>query len=90
MSTPTTISAGGERYLSLLDAMQIYRVSRRTLYNWMNSGAVPFAYAPGGSRYLLLSALALKLPNGERRELDVPESRYQFLDVPAEGHKETP
>jgi hypothetical protein len=76
-----TISAGGQPYISLRDAAQIYRVSLRTIYNWMDSGTVQFAYAPGGSRYLLLSSLALRLPNGERIDLDVPPSRYQFMDV---------
>jgi hypothetical protein len=75
------VRAGGEEYISLPDAMQIYGVSRRTLYNWMTDGRVQFAYAPGGSRYLLLSSLALKTPNGDAVPLEVPPSRYQFLDV---------
>lgn len=75
------IRAGGERYISLPDAVELYSVSRRTLYNWMNNGAVQWAYSPGGSRYILLSTLALRLPTGETREIDIPESRYQFLDV---------
>lgn len=76
-----SISAGGEAYISLPDAMQIFRVSRRTLYNWMNAGIVKFAYAPGGSRYLLLSSLALRSPDGASINLDVPQSRYSYLVV---------
>lgn len=80
-SSDRSITAGGECYIPLEDAIEIYGVSRRTLYNWMNSGRVQFAYSPGGSRYVLLSSLALTLESGERVALDVPPSRYEFLVV---------
>lgn len=79
--TSRGVIANGERYISLVDAIQLYGVSRRTLYNWMNDGKVQFAYTPGGSRYVRLSSLALKLPNGEALEIDAPARSFQFLDV---------
>lgn len=51
------LSAGGEQWVSLPDAQVIYRVSRRTLYNWMGAGIVEWAESPSGSRYIKVASL---------------------------------
>lgn len=84
MTDGSEVLAGGERWVSVQTAVQIYGVSRRTLYNWMDKGSVQYALSPGGGRYVLLSSLALRLENGQRIELDVPGGDvpvYEFLDV---------
>lgn len=41
------------------DVTKIYRVSRRTIYNWMDSGKVEWGQGPSGKRYVYVDSLHL-------------------------------
>lgn len=46
-----------DRTVSLSEAARIAGVCRRTIYNWMNAGKLPFKRTVGGSRRVYESAL---------------------------------
>ena len=48
--------------LSVNEAASALRVSRRTVYNWMESGALPFLLLPSGARRIRPADL-LRQPN---------------------------
>lgn len=49
-----------ERPISIQQACQLARVSRRTIYNWLNAGKVKYVRTAGGSIRIFQSTLFAK------------------------------
>lgn len=55
---------GDRKTLSILQACQHVGVSRRTIYNWINSGKVEYVRTAGGSVRIFADSLWRKPENG--------------------------
>lgn len=56
----TELMQNGVRYLSIRGAATEARVSRRTIYNWMDDGKIKFATSVSGKRWIVADSLLLK------------------------------
>jgi excisionase family DNA binding protein len=56
---------GDRKTLSILQACQHVGVSRRTIYNWINSGKVEYVRTAGGSVRIFADSLWRKPEAGE-------------------------
>ncbi|HEY8549035.1 MAG TPA: helix-turn-helix domain-containing protein [Vicinamibacterales bacterium] len=59
---------GDRKTLSILQACQHVGVSRRTIYNWINSGKVEYVRTAGGSVRIFADSLWRK-PEGSAHEV---------------------
>lgn len=55
----TGIVVNGKRYLTVLETAAMFKVSRRTVYNWIAFGKVKSACDPGGGRYVEAESLEM-------------------------------
>jgi excisionase family DNA binding protein len=62
---------GDRKTLSILQACQHVGVSRRTIYNWINSGKVEYVRTAGGSVRIFADSLWRK-PEAGGSELEAP------------------
>jgi excisionase family DNA binding protein len=60
---------GDRKTLSILQACQHVGVSRRTIYNWINSGKVEYVRTAGGSVRIFADSLWRK-PDAQADSLD--------------------
>jgi predicted site-specific integrase-resolvase len=56
--SPEVVS--GRRVLTITQVQEMYQVSRRTVYNWMDTGKVEWALSPGRRRYIYADSVELR------------------------------
>lgn len=69
---------GDRKTLSILQACQHVGVSRRTIYNWINSGKVEYVRTAGGSVRIFADSLWRKPEAAEAAVVDAPEQPAQI------------
>ena len=65
--------------ISIMKACELVGVSRRTIYNWINSGKVEYVRTAGGSVRIFADSLWRKPEAGEQPAVDAAEQPAQAI-----------